>query len=276
MPFLPTSKKGLGCKFEDESKCKTYGFERLGVSTHGASLPQTFLALEECIPVVRGERVILDQRSTSSCVSHAFLAGVHIEEQRLGLPYLPSAVLYPYYHSRRHHQRFPTDSGTYLGHLASALRKFGCPPADAWPFSTFTPKVNKRPSWESMLQAHSRRGGGYVRIYEHGDERLRVVKTALLNGFTVAFGTKIGSTFLGAGTSWIHPPLPRVEIVGGHAMLIVGWHGNQGGEWFRVLNSWGADWRDGGLCWMHADYLTWAFTHDLHIIHGWERTRGSK
>jgi hypothetical protein len=54
-------------------------------------------------------------------------------------------------------------------------------------------------------------------------------------------------------------------------MLIIGYKRTAFGVMFRVLNSWSRWWRDGGLCWLTADYIRWMHTTDLHIIYGWKR-----
>ncbi len=273
MPLWPSNyRKGLGALIEDGAT-DTFGFEKLGVSLHGATVPRDH-TLEGSIPVVNGRRMILNQQGTSSCVAHAFVGGIHIEEQRAGLTFEPASRLYAYFNSRKEHQTGVAmwDTGTYLRTMAVGLRKFGCPPESHWSWSQQTFKVNKRPDWQAMRHAHARRGGQYVKIYETGKERTRVVQLALLSGFTVAFGTRLGVSFLGAGNQWIDVPPATEEIAGNHAMLIVGWTTTGNGKlWFRVLNSWGGWWRDGGLCWLSSDYIEWMHTHDLHVIHGWER-----
>jgi hypothetical protein len=56
-------------------------------------------------------------------------------------------------------------------------------------------------------------------------------------------------------------------------MTIVGCRKVNGEEQFRVLNSWGKNWRDGGLCWFTSNYIAWSRTSDLTIISGWNRVK---
>lgn len=269
MAFFPTKAKRFGLKFEG-GRPQTFGLERMGLQLHSA--PQAFLGHEMTIPVVNGKRFIFDQQSTSTCVTNTFMHGVILKEAREGLSFDEPSRLYPYWNSRKEHGSQWLDNGTYLRTCAIALRKFGSPSEKFWKWGQFSGRVNRRPNWTAMRKAYPRRGGKYVRIYETGEARTKAIQQALLNGHDVAFGTRLGKSFLdGSGGPLINKPPVTEKIVGNHAMLIIGWQHFGGKLYFRVLNSWGDDWRDDGLCWMSADYMEWVYTQDLHIIYGWER-----
>lgn len=278
MALLPSSRrKGLGALLDGNSRVDTYGLPTMRLTHTGADRARECLDLERHIPRVDGKPRILDQGATSSCVAHAFVAGIHITEHKRGLPYASCSRLYPYYNSRREHLILGTavwDSGTYLRTCAVALRKFGTPDERFWQWGQSGLRVNKRPSWNAMRHAHARRGGKYVRIYETGEERTRAMRQAIMAGHPVAFGTPVSDDFLSAsGSSYVLKPTVQ-SLAGNHAMLAIGWQTDSRGEvWFRVLNSWGSRWRDGGMCWMSADYMRWHKTTDLHIIYEWERVQ---
>lgn len=269
MAIIPTRAKGLGLKFE-QGDPTTFGLERLGLHLYAA--PQEFYEHELAMPVVDGERFQFDQGMTSTCVSNSFLHGIILKEAREGLPFDEPSRLFPYWFSRKEHGGQWFDGGTYLRTCAQALRNFGCPSEQHWKWGQFAWRVNRRPDWKAQRRARPRRGGKYVRIYETGPERTQAIQQALLNGHDVAFGTRLGVSFLPSqGPALIDIPPSTEKVAGNHAMLIIGWAHFGGKLYFRVLNSWGADWRDGGLCWMSANYIEWVYTQDLHIIHGWER-----
>jgi hypothetical protein len=271
MPLLPSSKKGFGYRPDPQAHLSP-DFMRLGLSPAGEL---SEFSLEQYIPNVGGRKVILDQGATSSCVAHAFLHAIYIAEQRAGLPFMRSSVLYIYYHARR--QERPTDwvvfdQGTYLRTCADGLNKYGVCPEEFWSFSENTLKVNRRPKYQALTEGHPRAGGRYARIFETGDDRVRAVKAALVGGHAVAFGTLVADSFLDSrGALSVAKPLSTERIAGGHAMTIIGWEVMDGETWFRVLNSWGDHWRDGGMVLMHQDYITWDYTNDLHVVYGWRR-----
>lgn len=271
MPLLPSRKRGLGLKFE-EGTPSTYGLERLDLGREHA--PATFMSHEMDIPVVDGKRFIFNQGATSTCVANTFCHGIILKESRDGLPFDEPSRLFPYWVSRAEHNGQWFDNGTYLYTLAHALRKMGTPSDQFWKWSQFSGKVNRRPNFRAMRKAHPRRDGRYVRIYETGQERIEAIQQAIMAGHDVGFGTRLGRSFLAAdGDKMITPPPATEEIVGNHAMLIIGWNTIGGRLYFRVLNSWGTRWRDNGLCWMSADYIAASYTRDLHIIYGWNRTK---
>lgn len=269
MPLFPSSKKGLG--YKPDPKMESPDFGRLGLTLAG-DLKE--YSLEHFIPVLNGIRVILDQGATSSCVAHAFVNAIMIAEQRAGLSYIASAVLYPYYFARREEGNGPIvfDQGTFLRTCGEGLGKFGVCPAQYWAFSESSLKVNRRPDYKAMSEAHARAAGRYARIYEYATDRVQAIKSALVSGHAVAFGTVVAESFLDShGPLSITVPKVTERIAGGHAMCIVGWQTVDGETWFRVLNSWGNTWRDGGLVLMHEDYITSPVTNDLHVVYGWKR-----
>ena len=246
MALISTSRKRFGLKFEEKS-VSTFGLEHLAKDRFAlGSIPESF-SHEGDIPIRDGRLFLLNQKSTSTCVSHAFMHAVILKERRDGLPFDQPSVLFPYWNSRKEHGGQWFDSGTYLYTLGTALRKFGTPSEQFWKFGQFSGRVNRRPNWRAHRKAHPRRGGKYVRIYETGEDRVPAVQQALLNGYDVAFGTRLGKSFVANdGPILVDKPPPSEAIVGNHAMLIIGWQHFGGKRYFRVLNSWGRDWRDGG------------------------------
>ena len=269
MALLPSNtRKGLGLRFE-EGMPTTFGLETLCLGD-ADEIPAEFVGHELSIPVGG----MHDQGATNSCVAHAFGHAIILKEAREGFDYDEPAWLFPYWMSRKEHDAQWFDGGTYLRTMGIALRKFGMPSARYWKWGQFSTRVNRRPNWTAMRKAHPRRGGKYVRIYETGDRRILAIQRALMAGHDVAFGTRLGVSFIPSrGSSRIDLPPVTEAIAGNHAMLIIGWRRFAGVTYFRVLNSWGREWRDRGLCWMSAEYIASSYTKDLHIVHGWERVR---
>ena len=224
------------------------------------------------VPTVDGHRFIFDQQGTNSCVMNMYAHAIVLKESRDGYEFDEPSRLFPYWNSRKEHDAQWFDSGTYLYTGATALRKFGTPSEQYWKWGQFSGRVNRRPNWTAFRKAHPRRDGRYVRIYENGQDRIDAIQQAIMAGHDVGFGTRLGKSFLSPdGPSMVNPPPPTEAIAGNHAMLIIGWNTFNGVLYFRVLNSWGRWWRDGGLCWMRADYITASYTRDLHIIYGWNK-----
>ena len=76
------------------------------------------------------------------------------------------------------------------------------------------------------------------------------LKAALANGWPVIFTTGINNYYPDAKT---HIFKPNGSNAGFHSMSVWGWDYLDGKEYFRVSNSWGTSWGDGGFCWMSAE-----------------------
>jgi hypothetical protein len=184
---------------------------------------------------------ILDQLNTNSCVANAWAQALRVAGCVNGTarPPLPSR-LYLYSNSRAFHGEAHIDDGTFLRTCGSGVIKFGAPPEHVYPFETA--RVNERPPWAAYRAGFDFRGSrGYYRI-AMGD--LSGIRQALAAQKPVVFGVSVPDSFLSSdGPSTVD--FTNEPIVGGHAMVVVGYEGDR----FRICNSWGADWRERGLCW---------------------------
>lgn len=96
---------------------------------------------------------------------------------------------------------------------------------------------------------------------EDVDVRVRSTKKALAEGMPVVLCFIVAESFYKAGVLW--EPLATDDGPTGqhgrHAMCVVGYDDNKYGGAFRVLNSWGIKWGDGGFVWIkYADYAKYA------------------
>jgi len=51
----------------------------------------------------------------------------------------------------------------------------------------------------------------------------------------------------------------RERHLGGHAMLVIGWRVIAGREYWVIVNSWGAEWGDGGICYIETNPSAYVF-----------------
>ena len=77
------------------------------------------------------------------------------------------------------------------------------------------------------------------------------IKAHLNAGFPVLIGAKVDEAFtkLAAGKTWNSLGQP----LGGHAMIVVGYDDDK--RAFRIMNSWGQNWCDGGFCWVDYNFF---------------------
>jgi hypothetical protein len=77
------------------------------------------------------------------------------------------------------------------------------------------------------------------------------IKAQLNAGYPVLIGARVDDAFmrLPAGTTWNSIGQP----IGGHAMIVVGYDDDK--HAFRLMNSWGQQWCDGGFCWVDYEFF---------------------
>jgi C1A family cysteine protease len=125
------------------------------------------------------------------------------------------------------------------------------------------------PSAEALRAAYDQRSfAGYFRITSTDQARVADIRTALAAGYAVVFGTPVSNSIFNAEPGKpLGPPIGE-EIIGGHAMTVVGYQ--PGIAWgstnFDVVNSWGPDFCDNGYLLMTDTYLAWSETSDLWIV----------
>ena len=92
---------------------------------------------------------------------------------------------------------------------------------------------------------------GYKKI---NDGDVNAVKNALASGFPVVMGFTVYDSFeydINNNTGMMpYPNIASEQVLGGHAVTIVGYNDNLNGGRFIVRNSWGTGWGDGGYFYM--------------------------
>ena len=80
---------------------------------------------------------------------------------------------------------------------------------------------------------------------------LNAMKSYLAKGYPIVIAVAFDEAFMDpAGPSTV-TSMKVDENAMGHAMLIVGY--DEGKKSFKIMNSWGKEWRDGGFCWITYD-----------------------
>jgi C1A family cysteine protease len=105
------------------------------------------------------------------------------------------------------------------------------------------------------------------------------MKSCLADGYPFAFGFTVYSAFEGAQVAKTGilkmPDLKKEEVVGGHAVLAVGYDDTK--KAILVRNSWGASWGLKGYFWMPYAYISNAkLASDFWTIRGVTGTAGGK
>jgi len=153
------------------------------------------------------------------------------------IQWIPSR-LFTYYNSREFENNICVDHGSTLRNSIKSLVQKGVCNEDLWPYNQ---PFSTRPSTEAYESA------SLIKVVKYASIRCTVeqFEQALLNGFIIAFGIPIYSSFFTARNGDIpHPNIQHDRFMGYHAIVCVGYDSQQ--SRFKFRNSWGTEWGDQG------------------------------
>jgi C1A family cysteine protease len=215
---------------------------------------------------------IINQLALGSCTCNSTAQLLHSAMVAAGLS--PSTEffsrLFAYYLARLEDGNQATDAGSQNCTVIDATCRLGFCPESAWPYDIS--KFAVKPSADAVWAAYDQRGKVDVNYHRidtvTGSALLKVMKQALTRGHLVNFGTPVTEDFCSGnlGTDPILPPTDGQNIAGGHSMAVCGYDDTVAKPFFRVVNSWGKDFGDGGFCDFDPSYFTWSETSDMWIV----------
>lgn len=222
------------------------------------------------VPPVRilAERVgaIEDQGPTNSCTANALVS--ICEMIAPGQDY---SRLFNYYLSRELFKGLVDgDNGSSPRHALRAAQKFGMALESVWPFDTSA--LNTRPSDAAFADALTRPIGGYYRISEISDDRIRATKHALASGYPVHYSFFVSQDFIRLRDD----DIARSVTLGGgatgtmHAVALIGYDQDS----FYCENSWGTGWGNNGIGRLHPQVIA-RDSVDIWVVKGFNGMVGA-
>ncbi|MGH7723205.1 MAG: C1 family peptidase [Candidatus Dormibacteria bacterium] len=209
-----------------------------------AQLPPMVDLRPQCPPVY-------DQGELGSCTANAIAGAVQFDEIRSGIaPTWTPSRLFIYYNERALEGTAGRDSGAQIRDGIKVIAAQGVCPESDWPYDIT--RFAEKPPAQAYADAVHDRVGAYQRL----TQSLVPLKACIASGFTFVFGFTVFSSFEGsrvASTGDIPMPQPSESMVGGHAVLCVGY--DDGGGVFIIRNSWGAAWGATGYGFMPYAYM---------------------
>ncbi|HUE40862.1 MAG TPA: C1 family peptidase [Chthoniobacterales bacterium] len=207
-----------------------------------AKLPDKVDLRPKCSPVE-------NQGSLGSCTANALAAAVEFLELKDDVPFVDVSRLFIYYNERVIEGTVKEDSGAFIRDGVKSLAKQGVCPEPEWPYRIGSFK--KKPTGKCYKDARKHQITSYHRIIA-----LDEMRTCLADGFPFVFGFTVYDAFESAAvakTGVLKMPGPGERVVGGHAVMAVGYDNPQ--KRFIVRNSWDTDWGMKGYFTMPYDYL---------------------
>ena len=194
---------------------------------------------------------VLDQGQLGSCTANAIAGALEFDQMKQGDkdPFVPSR-LFIYYNERAMEGTIGEDSGAQIRDGIKSVAKQGAPHERLWPYAIA--RFRTKPSAPAYADARKHPAVLYQRVARD----LPQMKGCLAAGFPFVLGFTVYESFESATVAsrgHLSMPKPSEKVLGGHAVLAVGY--DSGKRWFIVRNSWGTDWGMQGYFTMPFAYL---------------------
>ena len=230
------------------------------------------LALPPSVDLRPGCPPVYDQGQLGSCTANAIAGAFEFDQIKEKLPDFTPSRLFIYYNERVIEHDVQSDSGAQIRDGIKSVASqgvcpetfpngLGLPAADTWPYSDQNtdpdpcptcPYAKKpSPSCYAAAKKHT------VKLYQRLTPVLNTLKGCLASGYPFVFGFTVYESFESpqvAQTGIVPMPGPTEKVVGGHAVVAVGYDDTK--QQFIVRNSWADTWGIKGYCLMPYAYLT--------------------
>lgn len=196
---------------------------------------------------------IWDQKELGSCTAQAIAAALQFEAIKNNdyNAHIAFSRLFIYYNERVLENSVDCDAGAEIRDGIKSVATLGACNESLWWYNTA--KFTVKPSLKCYTNAKKYKALNYHRV----TQTLMDMQTCLAEGFPMVLGVSCYSSFLSkqtATTGIISMPNNKETLLGGHAILIVGYDITK--NWFIFRNSWGTEWGDAGYGYIPFDYLT--------------------
>ena len=215
--------------------------------------PRMAFAVPEVVDLRPNCPPVYDQGQLGSCTANAIAADVDYERQHQGpmTPFMTPSRLFIYYNERVIEGTVDTDSGAQIRNGFKSINQQGVCAEYRWPY--IIEKFAVKPyhgcygaaSWHKTLK--------YFALAQAQIDMM----DCLAQGYPFVFGITVYESFeseLVEKTGTVPMPKPGEAVIGGHALLAVGY--NQASAEVLFRNSWGTEWGTAGYGTIPFAYLT--------------------
>jgi C1A family cysteine protease len=194
---------------------------------------------------------VYDQGNLGSCTANAIGGALQFDQikQSLADLFVPSR-LFIYYNERVIEGTIDEDSGAMIRDGIKSVAKQGAPHESLWQY------VIAKFATKPPAKAYSDAAKHPAVLYQRVIQDLTQLKGCLASGYPFVFGFSVYESFESdtvAANGKVPMPQPDEKLLGGHAVLAVGYDDAAGT--FLVRNSWGPKWGMSGYFTMPYQYL---------------------
>jgi len=205
---------------------------------------------------------VYNQGALGSCTANAIAGAIQFDRRKSKQKpdFVPSR-LFIYYNERVIEHTVHYDAGAQLRDGIKAVAKQGVCPETEWPYSDIAP-----PDENAPFPANAPAGqkppakcygdaARYAAIaYQRVQQTLSQMKGCLAEGYPFVFGFTVYEKWYRNPTATLPLPSAHESVIGGHAVLAVGYDDTS--QLFTFRNSWGTKLGDKGYFYMPYAYLT--------------------
>jgi C1A family cysteine protease len=220
----------------------------------GAPLPTEVDLRSKCPPVY-------DQGTLGSCTANAGCCAVEFDMIAQGEKDTLLSRLFLYYNERKRDGDVADDSGSTLRTCIKSIDSDGVCVETLCPYqiADFTHK----PSAAAYTEAKKHKG---VKSFALNQNLYELQHCLAVFGRPFVLGIQVYESFESqavAETGIVPMPQPGEQLMGGHAVICVGYKPG----YFIIRNSWGASWGDHGYFYLPTDFvLNSQYTSDLWCL----------
>jgi C1A family cysteine protease len=196
---------------------------------------------------------VYDQGQLGSCTANSIGAILEFNELKQAEPNAATpSRLFIYYNERAMEGTVSQDSGAEIRDGIKSVAQLGAPPETSWPY--VITKFAKKPPARAYRSALKHQAIQYARV----PQTEMGIQNVLAAGYPISFGFTVYDSFENdVGPDGIVPmPQPDETVMGGHAVVAIGYKHIKRQLYFECRNSWGTSWGDAGYFWMPASYVT--------------------
>jgi C1A family cysteine protease len=244
-------------ELKQKHKIKGYGWKRSLPSFNDkmfapskymlATLPSSVDLRGQCPPVY-------DQGNLGSCTANGIGALLEFVEMKEGKPAYTPSRLFIYYNERVMEGTVSQDAGAEIKDGMAVVANLGAPePEGVWWWYNIS-KFAVKPSKKVYAAALNHRFTSYSRV---NNSSLTAMQSCLAAGYPIVGGFTVYESFESqtvANTGVVPMPKASEQILGGHAVLVVGY--DDASQRFIVRNSWGTSWGMAGYFTIPYAYFT--------------------
>lgn len=201
---------------------------------------------------------VYDQGELGSCTANSISGIIEYRLKKEGNDFIPSR-LFIYYNERVIEGTVNQDAGAEIRDGIKTINTLGVCHENIWAYDIT--KFADKPSVQSFTDAKLHKSVKYEAVAQTEND----LKSALALGNPISFGFQVKASFENKNTAKSGIYKPSGAIVGGHAVVLVGYDDNK--QCFIVRNSWGGDWGLSGYFYMaYKDVLSSRTSSDFWVI----------